>query len=189
MRPEWAVMTFPAILEILGGCSGCGIPYEVPIKPRNIRYQRIYDNLRMSIRRRHDDVMTWKRFPHYWPLVRGIHRSSPRRFTSQKANNTINRFPSHWAVAQAVESSLLLGWIVCGNNNNPIAGGLCRLEAHMTSLWCKLSEWNLLRYRCGPLVTYLLHNPFIYISDYECFLYAKLWMALGEKSISTPVIR
>ena len=24
----------------------------------------------------HDDVIKWKHFPHYWPLVRGIHRSS-----------------------------------------------------------------------------------------------------------------
>ena len=23
----------------------------------------------------HDDVLTWKRFLHYWPFVRGIHRS------------------------------------------------------------------------------------------------------------------
>ena len=23
----------------------------------------------------HDDVMAWKRLPHYWPFVRGIHRS------------------------------------------------------------------------------------------------------------------
>ena len=27
-------------------------------------------------RRQHDDVMTWNRFPHYWPCVRGIHRSN-----------------------------------------------------------------------------------------------------------------
>ena len=24
---------------------------------------------------RHDDVIKWKHFPHYWPYVRGIHRS------------------------------------------------------------------------------------------------------------------
>ena len=23
----------------------------------------------------HDDVITWKHFPHYWPFVRGFHRS------------------------------------------------------------------------------------------------------------------
>ena len=30
----------------------------------------------------HDDVIKWKHFPHYWPFVRGIHRSpvnSPQR--------------------------------------------------------------------------------------------------------------
>ena len=25
----------------------------------------------------HDDVIKWKHFPHYWPFVRGIHRSFP----------------------------------------------------------------------------------------------------------------
>ena len=25
--------------------------------------------------RKHDDVIKWKQFPHYWPFVRGIHRS------------------------------------------------------------------------------------------------------------------
>ena len=27
------------------------------------------------VRLRHDDVIKWKHFPRYWPLVRGIHRS------------------------------------------------------------------------------------------------------------------
>ena len=30
----------------------------------------------------HEDVVSWKRFPHYWPFVRGIHRwpvNSPRK--------------------------------------------------------------------------------------------------------------
>ena len=34
---------------------------------------------------RYDDDMTWKRFPHYWPFVRGIHWS--QWFPSQKASN------------------------------------------------------------------------------------------------------
>ena len=32
----------------------------------------IYMQLKFSI---HDDVIKWKHFPRYWPLVRGIHRS------------------------------------------------------------------------------------------------------------------
>ena len=27
----------------------------------------------------HDDVIKWKRFPRYWPFVRGIHRSPAER--------------------------------------------------------------------------------------------------------------
>ena len=32
-----------------------------------------------SSRHSHDDVMKWKHFPHYWPFVRGIHRSPAQR--------------------------------------------------------------------------------------------------------------
>ena len=28
-----------------------------------------------EIKKQHDDVIKWKHFPHYWPFVRGIHRS------------------------------------------------------------------------------------------------------------------
>ena len=31
----------------------------------------------------HDDVIKWKHFPHYWPLVWGIHLS-PGEFPSQR---------------------------------------------------------------------------------------------------------
>ena len=32
----------------------------------------------------HDDVIKWKHFPRYWPFVRGIHRSGPGDFPSQR---------------------------------------------------------------------------------------------------------
>ena len=31
----------------------------------------------------HVDIMPWKRFPHYWPFVRGIYRSSQRGINTQ----------------------------------------------------------------------------------------------------------
>ena len=36
---------------------------------------------------RHEDVMQWKRFPHYWPFVKGIHRP-PVDSPHKEANNT-----------------------------------------------------------------------------------------------------
>ena len=32
----------------------------------------------------HDDVIKWKHLPRYWPFVRGIHRSGPGEFPSQR---------------------------------------------------------------------------------------------------------
>ena len=42
----------------------------------------------MSSETIHDDVIKWKRFPHYWPFVRGIHRSpvnSPHKDQRRRA--------------------------------------------------------------------------------------------------------
>ena len=33
----------------------------------------------------HDDIIKWKHFPRYWPVVRGIHRSPPHKGQWRKA--------------------------------------------------------------------------------------------------------
>ena len=66
--------------------------------------------------RRHDDVIKWKHFPRYWPVVRGIHRSpvnSPHK--------------DHWR--GALMFSLICIWIN-GWVNNHEAGDLRRYRAH-----------------------------------------------------------
>ena len=41
----------------------------------------------------HDDVIKWKHFPRYWPLVRGIHRSPELRYKEQYCGtNTCLKF-------------------------------------------------------------------------------------------------
>ena len=53
-----------------------------------IRYSKLtgIDGLLFIDMANNDDVMTWRRFPHYWPFVRGIYRSivvdSPHKGTS-----------------------------------------------------------------------------------------------------------
>ena len=64
----------------------------------------------------HDDVIKWKHFPRYWPLVRGIHRSpvnSPHK--------------GQWR--GALMFSLICVWIH-GWLNNRQAGDLRRYPAH-----------------------------------------------------------
>ena len=64
----------------------------------------------------HDDVIKWKRFPRYWPFVRGIHRSpvnSPHK--------------GQWR--RALMFSLICVWIN-GWVNNGDAGDLRRYRAH-----------------------------------------------------------
>ena len=63
----------------------------------------------------HDDVIKWKRFPRYWPFVRGIHRSpvnSPHN--GQRRGNSVFSLICVW-----------IGWV-----NNREAGDLRRHRAH-----------------------------------------------------------
>ena len=65
---------------------------------------------------KHDDVIKWKRFPRYWPFVRGIHRlpvNSPHK--------------GQWRVA--LMFSVICAWINCWVNNRE-AGVLRRHRAH-----------------------------------------------------------
>ena len=64
----------------------------------------------------HDDVIKWKRFPRYWPFVRGIHRSP--------VNST---HKGQWR--GALMFSLIWVWIK-GWVNNREAGDLRRYRAH-----------------------------------------------------------
>ena len=64
----------------------------------------------------HDDVITWKHFPRYWPFVRGIHRSpvnSPHK--------------GQWR--GALVFSLICAWIDDWVNNRE-AGDLSRHRGH-----------------------------------------------------------
>ena len=64
----------------------------------------------------HDDVIKWKLFPHYWPFLRGIHRSpvnSPHK--------------DQWR--GALVFSLICAWIKDWLNNGE-AGDLRRYRAH-----------------------------------------------------------
>ena len=64
----------------------------------------------------HDDVIKWKHFPHYWPFVRGIHRSpvnSPHK--------------GHWR--GALMFSLICTWINHWVNNRE-ADDLRRYRVH-----------------------------------------------------------
>ena len=64
----------------------------------------------------HDDVIKWKHFPHYWPFMRGIHRSPVN--SSHKGQ---------WR--GALMFSLICAWIN-GWVNNREAGDLRRHRAH-----------------------------------------------------------
>ena len=63
---------------------------------------------------KHDDVITWRFFPHYWPFVRGI--TGDRWLPSQRASNASNSWTSFWA-------------------NSPLDDGLICHGGNVTSLW------------------------------------------------------
>ena len=75
-----------------------------------------------------DDVMTWKRFPHYWPYVKEIHQS-PVDFPSQKdsnagfdvfldvsLNNRFNKQP------RLIEDAMTVMWRHCYEFDQGVSG-------------------------------------------------------------------
>ena len=64
----------------------------------------------------HDDVLKWKHFPHYWPFVRGIHRSPVN-----------SSYKGRWR--GALMFSAICGW-TNGSVNNRDAGDLRRRRAY-----------------------------------------------------------
>ena len=87
--------------------------------------------------RTHDDVIKWKHFPHYWPFVRGIYRS------------TVNS-PHKGQRRGALIFSLICAWIHSWVNNRE-DGDLRRHRAHYyvdVMWWCRwwwlvrLPTWN-----------------------------------------------
>ena len=81
----------------------------------------------VCISRNHDDVIKWKHFPHYWPFVRGIHRSPV---------NSQHKGQWRGALMLSLICVGLKGWV-----NNREAGDLRRHTAHcdvivMCSMFC-----------------------------------------------------
>ena len=64
----------------------------------------------------HDEVIKWKHFPHYWPFVRGIHRSPV---------NSPHKGQWCWALMFSLIGNWINGWV-----NNCEAGDLRRHRAH-----------------------------------------------------------
>ena len=70
----------------------------------------------LSFRVLHDDVIKWKRFPRYWPFVRGIHREPV---------NSPHKSHSRGALMLSLICVWINGWV-----NNREAGDLTRYRAH-----------------------------------------------------------
>ena len=72
-----------------------------------IRYSKLagIDGLLVVGMVNHDDVMTWRRFPRYWPCVRGIYRS------------TVVDSPHKKLVIRGFDAALMFAWTWSWANN------------------------------------------------------------------------
>ena len=89
-------------------------------------------SLHCSQFRNNDDVIKWKLFPRYWPLVRGIHQSPV---------NSPHKEQWRGALMLCLICAWINDWI-----NNPEAGDLRRRRTHydiivMTILFSLVSTW------------------------------------------------
>ena len=100
----------------------------------------------------HDDVIKWKHFPHYWPFVRGIHRSPV---------NSPHKDQWRGALMFSLICVWSNGWV-----NNCYAGDLRRHRAHYdiivitTNYICMvLCEGTLQTISNGKYTTYGIFLP------------------------------
>ena len=109
----------------------------------------------------HDYVIKWKHFPHYWPLVQGIHRSPV---------NSLHK--GQWG--EALMFSLICAWIN-GWVNTREAGDLRRHSAHydVTLMAFKLNLRNgILGTSCDISHRWVLQNP---IDDESTLAQVVVW--------------
>ena len=92
----------------------------------------------------HDDVINWKHFPRFWPLVRGIHRSPVN--SSHK---------DQWR--EALMFSLICAWIN-GWVNNGEAGDLRRHRAHYDVI---VNNASGLPHSCTQWGSHMYHPSFL----------------------------
>ena len=83
----------------------------------------------------HDDVIKWKRFPRYWPIVRGLHRSG--------------EFPAQWPVTRSFDVYFHL------RLNK-------RLSRQLWGWWFERPPWSLWRQCNVPIMPW---QPVKYITN------------------------
>ena len=96
----------------------------------------------------HDDVIKWKHFPRYWPLVRGIHRSPV---------NSPHKGQWRSVLMFTLICSWINGWV-----NNREAGDLKRHRAN---------------YDVTVMNTMLYYSPYLFLNFNGCTVEVREWIS------------
>ena len=99
-----------------------------------------------------DDVMTWKRFPHYWSLVWRIRRSPkgpPHKGPIMRIFPFLSVWTSSWTHSQMIWDSKTLMWLHCNMCNGMIKmPEVFVVHVNLYSIWKTLQQelnWQLWR--------------------------------------------
>ena len=85
-------------------------------QPHGCLLNRLFRRRSKKTSKFHDDVIKWKKFPRYWPFVRGIHRSPV---------NSPHKGQWRGALMFTLSCARINGWV-----NNREAGDLRRYRTH-----------------------------------------------------------
>ena len=109
----------------------------------------------------HDDVIKWKHFPHYWPFVRGIHRSPV---------NSLHKGQWRGALMFSLIGAWINGWV-----NNRETDDLRRRRAHYDAIVMLKPTDTLRNFAENPLCChhYMPISSHMYMGDrhLECWLF------------------
>ena len=110
----------------------------------------------------HDDVKTWKLFPHYWPFVREI----------------------HWSLVDS-HLPLLLDWMSCWSNSQ-VASDLRHHDVYVISQECNLNAIEDMYYKSKQFET-ILSDWRIIIQNHQQWKKQK-WRNMSNFMVSTLLV-
>ena len=104
----------------------------------------------------HDDVIKWKHFPHYWPFVRGIHRSPV---------NSPHKGQWRGALMFPLICVWINGWV-----NNREAGDLRRYRAHYDVIVMSIIFFEFTKSHIVTVTVQGLRTTMNNLSNFQCWL-------------------
>ena len=151
-------MSFTQILQEYFSGTRANIRFQLPHWQWDYRVECLWNrSVPYHKKHKHDDVIKWKHFAHYWIFVRGIHRSPV---------NSPHKGQWRGALMFSLICAWLNGWV-----SNREAGDLRRHRAHYDVIVAKNVRVYLVMYSVQEAHTERMQENTGAIFTFYCFIF------------------